>query len=108
MNKVTDQAKFERVYQRFFDCNAIMLTFGQRNMRKQRKKIRDYCRKHHLISGNFRYLNMCIDSLEKTLERKGEKDLENLRPLMELFPAMNMLNGMPLNETEIKMLAKHA
>lgn len=30
-----------------------------------------------------------------------------MKPLMELFPAINTLNGYPLTETEIKMLAKH-
>lgn len=75
-------------------------------MRKQRKKIRDLCRKNALISGSFKRLRFVIESLKKPQDRKIERDLENLKPIMELFPMK--LFGQPLTDAEVKMLAKHA
>lgn len=84
----------------------MQLTFAQKKMRKQRKKIRDLCRKNALIAGSFKRLRFVIESLEKGQERKSERDLENLRPIMELFPMK--LFGLPLTEFEVKTMARYA
>jgi hypothetical protein len=103
---VTDLAKFEKVFKRYFDCDALQLPFAQKKMRKQRRKIRALTRENALVAGSFRRLRFAIESLDKTQERKSDKDLENLRPLMELFP-MSLL-GLPLTDAEVKIMAKHA
>lgn len=59
-----------------------------------------------MIAGSFKRLRFVIESLEKNMERKTEKDLEHLRPIMELYPMK--VFGLPLSDTEVKMLAKHA
>ena len=77
-------------------------------MRKQRRKIRDLCRKGALIAGSFKRLRYVINSLEKNYDRKTDKDLDNLKPVLDLFPELNKLDGFPMTDAEVKILAKYA
>lgn len=61
-----------------------------------------------MIAGSFKRLRYVIESLAKNVDRKTDKDLENLKPILELFPEHNTLDGLPLNQADLKTLAKYA
>ena len=61
-----------------------------------------------MISGSFKRLRIVINSLERNYERRTERDLEHLKPILDLWPDMHKLDGVPLTDPEIKIVAKYA
>ena len=57
------------------------------------------------MAGSFKGLRALITGLCTTMDRKTDKEMELVRPILEAFPYK--IKGQVLNETEWKTLAKH-